>query len=267
MSTIFQRLLFYFVIGFVVLNLSSCSKESEEHLGAIEGQVQPTNATQTVTITPAKGSVITLVPDATSGQFNFPSLAPGVYSLCAVPATGYNVPDTIKVTVTAGSTVSATLNFRRDGRIRGTMSWEQDGKVYQAGDRFYGQIQSSFFSLEGNTIIESGYSHSLALVLPQLVRGQATAFKGVGVYPLGVEEFPFAKYTYNIHNAGYITAFDQYVTLQYNPPVGEVRITRFDLTARVASGTFEFTAWPDLANTGMVKPMTRITNGKFDITF
>ena len=230
--------------------------------GVIEGQLDPVGAASTITLTAANGQVSSVAPDVTTGKFMFRDLAAGVYSLGAVPVTGYNIPTAVALTVKAGAVTPAPLRLIRDYRIRGTMSWEQNGKTYTAVD-FYGEIKANFFSLEGNTLSEPGrINHAVNFVLPFAGPSTVAVFGGVGLYPLGTGEYPFAGYAYRTNGS-----FDFYTTSYAARLVGSVRITRFDLNARAAAGTFEFIASPRLNNTGAATTDQTITNGRFDVTF
>lgn len=101
-----------------------------------------------------------------------------------------------------------------------------------------------------------------------------SATQGVGTYPLGFARSPI-PYPSNPNSYGY---YQKNVPLPpggdpYNPPrplryytdmtnTGTVTVTRFDTVARIAGGTFEYTARE--AATGQ---LVRVTNGKFDVTF
>ncbi|OON69815.1 carboxypeptidase-like regulatory domain-containing protein [Hymenobacter sp. CRA2] len=253
----------------LALLLSSCStKESvppAPTTGKVQGVVTPLGAATSLTLTAADGTYNTVAPNATTGAFEFAAVPIGTYSLTAAPITGYSPTTPIVLMVQAGQTTTAGMQLVRDGRIRGTMSWEQDGVPQQAGALFYGQIYDSFFSLEGSTVAAPNGAHqAVSLVLPHLVRAPGTAFQGVGNYTLGVAEYPFAMVSNYLDRFG---TMDRHATSYANQPVGTVHITRFDLTNRTAAGTFEFVADLTTNTSGTAAAKVRITNGRFDITF
>jgi hypothetical protein len=209
------------------------------------------------------GQPATAVPDARTGAFSFADLPAGTYRVGAVPATGFNPPAETTVTVQRGATAKAALQLRRDGRIRGTMSWEQNGTTYSAAT-FYGDISQNFFSLEGNTPFDvAGRNQNVNFVLPFAGGGNPTPFAGVGTYPVGTAEYPWAGCQFYTRNG----PFDQYATSYAGRQVGQVVVTRFDAEAGTAAGTFSFVAFLHLNNSGTATPNQTITNGRFDITF
>lgn len=243
---------------------TACSKEdAAPATGLIRGQLMPSGAASSVTATGPDGQTVAVVPDASTGAFAFSGLAPGVYQLGAVPTTRYNVPAAVPVTVKAGATTPATLAFSRDNRIRGTMTWEQNGTTYSA-TIFYGQISAGFFSLEGNTPAgPGGITHAVNFVLTSFAGpGHVAPFAGPGTYSVGASEYPWAGCFYRFPGA-----FDQYVTSFAARPVGQVMVSRFDLTAGTAAGSFAFVAAPHINNSGSGTTEQVVTNGHFDITF
>ncbi|SFQ71720.1 carboxypeptidase-like regulatory domain-containing protein [Hymenobacter arizonensis] len=233
--------------------------------GAIEGTVLPVGAARVVTATAKDGQPITAVPDARTGAFAFADLPAGAYQLGAVPATGYSSPTEVPATVQRGATTKAALQLNRDGRIRGTMTWERNGIAYSAVT-FYGEIKQNFFSLEGGTARDaSGKNEGTIFVLPFALNNGAnpTPFAGVGTYPIGATEYPWAGYLFYFPDG----SLDQYATSYAGRQVGQVIVTRFDPQAGVASGTFSYVVTLRLNNSGTTTTNLTITNGRFDITF
>ncbi|GAA4034769.1 hypothetical protein GCM10022409_19030 [Hymenobacter glaciei] len=257
------------LLGIVfVLFSSACAKKDDvapapATTGQLAGTLSPVGSASAVTATAADGRTQSAVPDAITGAFAFTALAPGAYQLRATPVVGFNQPDALLLTVTAGTTTTGNFRLVRDGRIHGTMTWEQNGTTYSAAT-FYGDITQSFFSLEGNTPFDqAGRSQNVNFVLPFAVRGNATPFTGAGTYPVGTAEYPWAGCQFYTRNG----PFDQYTTAYAGRQVGQVVVTRYDLVARVATGTFSYVTFLNLSNSGTPTPDQTITNGRFDITF
>ena len=255
-------------LALVFLFLLGCSKGGEPAApltGIIEGTVLPVGAASAVTATPKDGQPVTAVPDARTGAFFFADLPVGTYQLRAVPATGYHSPTEVPVTVQRGATTKAALQLNRDGRIRGTMTWDRNGTAYSAVT-LSGDIKLDFFSLSGGTAIDAaGNQQEVTLVLPFAFTNGSnpTPFAGVGTYPVGAAEYPWAGCSIYLSRGN----FDLYTTSYAGRPVGQVMVTRFDRDAGVASGSFNYVAALRLNNSGTGAPNQTITNGRFDITF
>jgi len=80
---------------------------------------------------------------------------------------------------------------------------------------------------------------------------------------LGTSEYPWAGCEFYTRNGN----FDSYTTSYAGRQVGQVVVTRFDLEARAAAGTFSYVASLNFNNSGTASPNQTITNGHFDITF
>ena len=244
----------------------SCSKGGEPAVlftGGIQGTVSPVGAATAVTATVQGGQPVTAVPDARTGAFSFANLPAGTYQLGAVPTTGFYPPTEAAVTVQHGATAKADLQLIRDGRIRGTITWEQNGTLYSAAT-FHGDIKKDFFSLEGDTPFDvAGRNQGVNFVLPFAGGGNPTPFVGVGTYPIGTAQYPWAGCQFFTPNGN----FDQYTTAYAGRQVGKVVVTRFDLAAGAAAGTFSFVTFLQTSTTGNATPDQTITNGHFDITF
>lgn len=248
-------------LALTFLFLLGCSKESDPVApltGSIEGTVSPAGAASTVMATAPGGQPVTAVPDARTGAFSFANLSAGTYQLGAVPTVGFNSPDKVAATVQRGATTKAALQLTHDGRIRGTVTWERNGTSYSAAT-FYGDVQRTFFSLEGDTPFDAaGNNQGVSFAL------YSASGIGVGTYPLGLANVPWGGFTFYFANG----PFDLYETsYSGSQPVGQVVVTRFDLNARVAAGTFSYVAQPSLINSGTAASSQTITNGRFDITF
>ena len=99
-------------------------------------------------------------------------------------------------------------------------------------------------------------------VLPFAGGGNPTPFAGVGTYPLGLTQVPWAGcsfYTYG--------SVDQHFTNYAGRQVGQIVVTRFDVATGTAAGTFSFVAPLYNNNSGAGTPTQSVTNGRFDITF
>ena len=253
-------------LALAFLFLLGCSKGGEPAApltGIIEGTVLPAGAASAVTATAKGGQPVSAMPDARTGAFSFADLPAGTYQLGAVPTTGYNAPAEVPATVLRGATTKAALQLNRDGRIRGTMTWDRNGTPYSAAALF-GDIKRDFFSLEGGTARDaSGKNEGVNFVLPFAGGGNPTPFAGVGTYPIGAAEYPWGGYFFYVING----PLDRYTTSYAGRQVGQVVVTRFDLNAGVAAGTFSYVVTLQLNNTGTAAQTQTITNGRFDITF
>ena len=253
-------------LALAFLFLLSCSKGGDPAApltGVIQGTVSPAGAASAVTATAKGGQPVTAVLDARTGAFYFTDLPAGTYQLGAVPITGYNVPTEIPLVVQRGVTTKAALQLTRDGRIRGTMTWDQNGTTYSAAT-FYGSIQKDFFSLEGDTPFDAaGKNQGVNFVLPFAGGGNPTPFAGVGTYPVGTAQYPWAGCTFYLANG----PFDRYSTYYAGRQVGQVVVTRYDLEARTAAGTFSYVTFLQTNSSGTATPDQTISNGHFDITF
>jgi hypothetical protein len=99
-------------------------------------------------------------------------------------------------------------------------------------------------------------------VLPFAGGGIPKPFAGVGTYPVGTSEYPWAGCEFYTGNGN----FDSYTTFYAGRQVGQVVVTRFDLEARAVAGTSSYGASLNINNSGTASP-NQTTNGHFDITF
>ena len=253
-------------LGLGLLFLLGCSKGGDPAaplMGAVQGTVLPVGAASAVTATAKGEQPVTAVPDARTGAFFFAKLPAGTYQLGAVPTTGFTTPIEEPITVQRGATTKAALQLVRDGRIRGTMTWDQNGTTHSAAT-FYGDIKKNFFSLEGDTPFDAnGKNQGVNFVLPFAGGGNPIPFAGVGTYPIGAAQYPWGGCTFYFPRG----TFDFYTTAYAGRPVGQVVVTRFDREAGVASGTFGYVSTVQLNNSGTAAPSQTIANGRFDITF
>lgn len=246
---------------------TACSKKEDvapagPTTGRIVGTLRPVGAASTVTATGADGRTQAVVPDATTGAYAFADLAPGAYQLSAVPVVGFNQPDALPLTVKAGTTSPASLALVRDGRIRGTFSWEQHGSRHTA-TVLYGTILANTFTISASEQLGGGISQSINLSLPSLVPNGPYNFAGIGTYPLGLSQWTSAGCTYAVPNQ----TPDYYTTEYARTQVGQVVVTGFSMEARTVAGTFGFEAQAFLVSTGTPPATETISNGRFDITF
>ena len=107
------------------------------------------------------------------------------------------------------------------------------------------------------------FKKKVVFVLPFAGGGNPTPFVGMGTYPVGTSEYPWAGCELYTRNGN----FDSYTTSYVGRLVGQVVITRFDLRARAAAGTFSYVASLNFNNSGTASPNQTITNGHFDTTF
>ena len=256
------------LLGIVfVLFTSACAKKDDvapapATTGQLAGTLSPVGSASAVTATAADGRTQSAVPDATTGAFAFAALAPGAYQLSATPAVGFNRPDALPVTVTAGTTTTGNLRLVRDGRIRGTCTWEQNGILHVA-TALFGTINPNNFSLDATEELGGGRYRSVHLSLTSLVPNGPYNFAGVGTYPLGLSQWTSAGCESYIPNQ----ATDYDTTAYANSPVGQVVVSSFSLSARTLTGTFDFRADASLASSSTTPTSQTISNGRFDITF
>ena len=109
--SLFLRSRFLFLALALPLSFLSCSKKEDAApaptTGTVEGTVSPAGALTTVTATNAGGLTFLAAPNATTGAFSLPNLAPGTYQLSFAPAATFAAPAARSVTVVAGQTASA----------------------------------------------------------------------------------------------------------------------------------------------------------------
>lgn len=245
----------------VLVGSSACQKEADEvaAAGSITATILPAGYVTQVTATDATGRVYPSVPDAATGVCQLPHLPAGPYTVAVATKLAYQPPAPQQVQVKAGlNTALSYSTLTRDTKLRGTLSWEENGTRYTATN-LYGEINGNLVSVDGY-VLSNGVGREVAFVLPTY--GQAsTLFTGVGTYLLGQQEYPFGKYT-SSSSAG--------PSLWYTPRqgtgAGKVEVTQYNPTAFTIAGTFDFTAEPFSNPTGAPGSVT-ITNGRFDLTY
>lgn len=100
------------VAATLLFSTTSCSKKEDATpaaptTGSLEGTITPANSVATVTATNAGGLTFLATPNATSGVFTVPNLAPGAYVLTFSPRTGFQAATARTISVVAGSTAQA----------------------------------------------------------------------------------------------------------------------------------------------------------------
>ncbi|GAA3950748.1 hypothetical protein [Hymenobacter algoricola] len=235
---------------------TSCHKTKDDPTptgpitGAIEGSISPAGAIATVTATSPGGLTFLATPNAATGAFSLPNLAPDSYTLSFTAAAGYLEPATRKISVLAGpATVAGTVVATSDGRIKsGTMSWIADGVSYST-TVLSGQVDgaASTLSLTGEAV-SGAKRDQLSLTLYR-------SFGGNGTYQLGG--------TYEI---GQLRRLDG--GIQTGKFVadgsGTLIITSYSVANGTISGSFGF------AGTDVVAYPARyvtVTNGTFTVRF
>lgn len=143
-------------------------------------------------------------------------------------------------------TGTGTMSCKIDGE-----KWEATqipGSPYPAAYAIYGsQGGTTYLSITGTQL--SGNTASTILINLYNVQG-------TGDYDLGV-----LGTKYGIASIGYSTG-QGYATGVGTSAVGKVTITKLDLTNKIASGTFNFTA---VGNVGGATGTKNVTEGKFDV--
>lgn len=250
-------------LGLLVLlagGLGGCAEKAvAPAAGNIETTILPAGQVTAVVATAANGQTYSTTPDANTGLFRFPTLPAGTYVLTFTTTTAYKTPLPVSVPVTAGATATPRLSaLTRDHKLRGTLTWQEGGATYQAVN-LYGEVSDSFVSIDGY-VATAGAGHEIGFVLPGDFRG-TKIFQGVGTYPVGGQEYPFASYTYTPGRDTWM-----YFTPFAGSATGKVTITRYDKKAFIIAGTFEYEAQPFSNPTGM--PGTaKITQGSFELTY
>ncbi|MBF9220956.1 carboxypeptidase regulatory-like domain-containing protein [Hymenobacter ruricola] len=243
---------------------TSCSRDAVAPSGAVVGALAPVagvGSITAVTATAADGHTYTATPDA-QGNFSFPTLPPGTYTLTFSTNTSTSSPWRIPVTVVAGSTTTAQVPvLTHDNVVRGKMSWTLNGTTYSATE--FGGKFGPYLYLRGSYKAAGAPAqwNDVFLVIPEENK-QGKIFAGPGTYPLGVSEAgAFAEFT--TYPNGPLASFSRYVTYSVGAPVGTVTLTRYDAEQGIATGRFEFVADANANATGQVA----VTNGSFEVTF
>ena len=265
-----QRLLLPFASSAVVTSLllgsllfgsSACHKEANEVAapGAITATILPAGYVTQVTATDAAGRVYATTPNATTGAVQLPNLPAGTYTLAVTTKLAYKTPAVQQVQVKAGLTTALYYStLTRDARLRGTLSWVENGTRYTATN-LYGEVNDDLVSVDGYVLL-NGVGREVAFVLP--TRGPlSTPFVGVGTYALGQQEYPFGKYILSSSPGPSI-----WYTPRQGMGAGQVQVTQYDPAAFSIAGTFAFTAEPFSNPTGVPGNVT-ITDGIFDLTY
>jgi hypothetical protein len=249
------------LLGSLLLGSSACHKEADElsATGTIASTILPAGYATQVTATDANGRSYTATPDATTGAFQLTNLPAGTYTLTVDTKLAYKTPAPQQTQVKAGLTTAIYYStLTRDTKLRGTVSWVENGVRYTAAN-IYGEINSGIVSVDGY-VLTNGVGREVAFVIPTY--GPSTAlFKGVGTYPLGQQEYPFGKYVLSTSPGPYI-----WYTPRQGAGTGQVQVTQYDPAAFSIAGTFTFAAEPFSNPTGAPDNVT-ITDGSFSLTY
>ncbi|PJJ60614.1 carboxypeptidase-like regulatory domain-containing protein [Hymenobacter chitinivorans] len=238
-------------------SLGACSKKEDDPAavvttGTVEGTISPSGSVLNVTATTPGGLTFLAAPNATTGAFSIPNLAPGAYTLSFGPATGYLPPSSRSITVVAGQTAAAgTVVVPSDGSVKsGTMSWTTDGVAYST-TVLTGQVDAAQNTLyivgEATT---NGVRDQLSLSLYQSFRGPETYYLG-GLYESGTLQ----RATGGIPTATYRTG---------GSATGTLKITSYSAATGTMSGTFGFSG---VDYNGTATRTAAITNGTFTLRF
>ncbi|RTQ51438.1 hypothetical protein EJV47_06440 [Hymenobacter gummosus] len=194
-----------------------------------------------------------MAPDAATGAFGLPSLAPGTYSLSFTPASGYRQPASRSISIVAGATTDAgTVTVASDGSIKGgSVSWTVNGVTHT------GVVPT------GSVDVARGDFTFLALATQteQLRVDIVTTFRGVGTYNLNI---PFASTVRT--TADYVRTTGGTTSIYGNTPTagsGSITVTAFDANAGTAAGTFSFT----LVGLNNTPGSVNVTDGRFSLRF
>lgn len=245
----------------LLLGGTACRKEADEisATGTINSVIRPAGYATRVTATDAAGRSYSSVPDATTGAFQLAQLPAGTYTLTVDTKLAYKTPTPQQAQVKAGLTTAIYYStLTRDTKLRGTLSWVENGVRYTATN-IYGEINQGIVSVDGYAL-SSGVGREVAFVIPTY--GPSTIiFNGVGTYSLGQQEYPFGKYTLSSSPGPYI-----WYTPRQGTGTGHVQVTQHDPSAFTIAGTFSFTAEPFSNPTGAPDKVA-ITDGSFNLTY
>ncbi len=251
----------HLALGSVLLAGTACHKDADEVVasGTIAATILPAGYVTQVTATAATGQVYSAIPDATTGIVRLPQLPVGTYTVAVATKLAYKTPEPQQVQVKAGLTSAlAYSTLTRDAKIRGTLSWVENGTRYTATN-LYGEVSESLVSVDGY-VLANGVGHEVAFIVP--VRGAFShLFTGVGTYPLGRQEYPVGKYVLSSSPGPYI-----WYTPSQGMGTGKVQVTQYDPAAFTIAGTFAFTAQPFSNPTGAPGDVT-ISDGSFSLTY
>ena len=176
--------------------VTACRREDAPPAGAVVATISPGGS---VTATAADGRAYAAVPDAQTGTFAFPALPAGLYTLSFAQKAPYRTPGTVAVTVVAGTTTTPVLvPISHDGVVRGNLRWTVRDTTYTA-NVLNDQLSSHSVLLSGlyapalagpNPYAQA---RELSFALTEVWHQQAI-FHGVGTYPLGTQDYPWAQY-------------------------------------------------------------------------
>ncbi|MVN79298.1 hypothetical protein GO988_23445 [Hymenobacter sp. HMF4947] len=249
------------LLASLLLGSTACHREADEvsATGTIASTILPAGYATRVTATDAAGHSYAATPDPTTGTFKLVNVPAGSYTLIVDTKLAYKMPAPQQAQVKAGLTTALYYStLTRDAKLRGTLSWVENGVRYTAVN-LYGEVNNGLVSVDGY-VLSNGVGREVAFVIPTY--GQASSlFTGVGTYTLGQQEYPFGKYTLS-NSAG--------PSIWYTPRqgtgTGQVQITQYDPAAFAIAGTFTFTAEPFSNPTGTPGNVT-ITEGSFSLTY
>ncbi|RYE25021.1 MAG: hypothetical protein EOP45_05220 [Sphingobacteriaceae bacterium] len=151
------------------------------------------------------------------------------------------------------------ISCKKDGLPKATQSGENtmaanvDGKPWQmkACVSCTGGGTGLIVTYEDrNFFAVTGEDHNFGLQIAIAIK----SLKNVGIYNLSSRNLDFAR-LYKNNSAGY------YYTTTKN--VGQVTITKLDLTNQIISGTFDLTAEDESNPANTIK----VTDGRFDVKF
>ena len=249
------------VLASLLLGSSACQKEVDElsATGTITSIILPAGYATQVTATDAAGHRYTATPDATTGAFTLAKVPAGTYTLTVDTKLAYKTPPPQQALVKAGLTTALYYStLTRDTKLRGTLSWVENGVRYTAAN-IYGEVNSSLVSVDGY-VLSNGVGREVAFVIPTY--GQSSSlFTGVGTYPVGRQEYPFGKYTLATAAGPAI-----WYTPRQGAGTGQVQVTQHDPAAFTIAGTFAFTAEP-FSNPTNTPGSVAITEGSFTLTY
>ncbi|WP_046247440.1 DUF6252 family protein [Hymenobacter terrenus] len=249
------------VLASLLLGSTACRKEADEvsATGTIATTILPAGYATQVTATDAAGHRYSATPDATTGAVKLVNVPAGAYTLTVDTKLAYKTPLPQQAQVKAGLTTTLYYStLTRDAKLRGTLSWVENGVSYTAVN-LYGEVNSGLVSVDGY-VLSNGVGREVAFVIPTY--GQASSlFTGVGSYPLGQQEYPFGKYM-----RADLSGPSFWYTPRQGTGTGQVQVTEYDPAAFSIAGTFAFTAEPFSNPTGAPGNVT-ITEGSFRLTY
>ena len=251
MKTTFFRALCAPLLALTLLALAlftvACKKDEYKPVpatiapGVIIGRVNPSGSVSSVTVTDSASQTFRAVPDAV-GDFRLPNLAPGAYQIHFAAAANYVSPPNRSVFVaTAATTDVGTVDIPRSNIPPGSAAACNVGRSIFA----VSQVRATLASGVLTVTLSNPYGASVSFVLDNVTRpGSFILGQGASTGSYRVDATT-ATFEWSTRYGG----------------SGAATVMRFDTTARVVSGSFNFIAYPIPGQANIVA--AEVTNGTF----